>query len=184
MVDAADLKSALRKEVWVRVPPSAYQNRTLLLSSKKDAREVKMKKWSWTLKVFLIVLAVAVLYVLVRTIIRVSTGEIETGMAVTRFLIGTIIGLVIAGIAAGITSLAVTIKQKKKLGIPLIVFLAGAVVAISYVLIRTLIRVNIGEITGGMAVFRFIIGSIMYVAAAGVLAGITKLVLALKNLGK
>jgi hypothetical protein len=24
MADAADLKSALRKEVWVRVPPSAY----------------------------------------------------------------------------------------------------------------------------------------------------------------
>jgi hypothetical protein len=105
-------------------------------------------------------------------------------MAVGRFIFGILISLIVAGFAAGITSVVVAVKEKRKPSIPLIVFLAGAVVAILYVLIRTLIRVNLGEITSEMAVFRFIIGSILYVAGAGVLAGITKLVLAVKNLGK
>ena len=143
-----------------------------------------MKKWSLTLKVFLIVLAIGVLYVLIRSIIRVSTGEIEIGMAVTRFTIGSIIGVAVAGIAAGITALVVAIKKKRKLSLPLIVFLIGAVVAILYVLVRTIIRVSTGEITSEMAVFRFIIGSIIYVLGAGVLAGITALVLAIKKLGE
>jgi len=143
-----------------------------------------MKKWSLTLKVFLILLGIGFLYVLIASIIRVSTGQIDMGMAVGRFIFGILISLIVAGFAAGITSVVVAVKEKRKLSIPLIVFLAGAVVAILYVLIRTLIRVNIGEITSEMAVFRFIIGSILYVAGAGVLAGITKLVLSIKNLGK
>jgi hypothetical protein len=151
---------------------------------KKGAREVMMKKWSLTLKVFLIVLGIGFLYILIASIIRVSIGQIDTGMAVVRFIIGIIISLIVAGIAAGITSIAVAIKQKRKPSIPLIVFLAGAIAAILYVLIRTIIRVNTGEISTEVAVFRFIIGSIIYVAGAGILAGITKLVLSLKNLGK
>jgi len=143
-----------------------------------------MKKWSLTLKVFLILLGIGFLYVLIASIIRVSTGQIDMGMAVGRFIFGILISLIVAGFAAGITSVVVAVKEKRKPSIPLIVFLAGAVVAILYVLIRTLIRVDVGEITSEMAVFRFIIGSIFYVAGAGVLAGITKLVLAVKNLGK
>jgi hypothetical protein len=142
-----------------------------------------MKKWSLTLKVFLILLAIGVLYVLVRSIIRVSTGEIEIGIAVTRFITGSIIAAAVAGIAAGITALAVAIKNKKKLSLPLIVFLIGAAVAILYVLIRTIIRVSIGEITSDMVVPRIIIGSIIYVAGAGVLAGITAIAVAVKKLG-
>jgi len=143
-----------------------------------------MKKLSLPLNVFLIATAACLLYVLIASIVRVCIGQIAIDMAVTRFFIGSIIGLVIAGIAAGITSLAVAIKQKKKLSIPLIVFLIGAVVAILYVLVRTIIRVSTGEITSEMAVFRFIIGSIIYVLGAGVLAGITALVLAIKKLGE
>ena len=143
-----------------------------------------MKKWSLTLKVFLIVLAIGVLYVLIATIIRASTGEIEIGMAVGRFVIGSLIAAIVAGFAAGITSLVVSIKQKKKLNLPLMVFLIGAVVAILYVLIRTIIRLNAGEIESNMVVPRFIIGSIMYVAGAGALAGITAIVVALKKLGE
>jgi Ca2+/H+ antiporter len=143
-----------------------------------------MKKMSLTLKVFLIALAVCVLYVLIATIVRVSIGQIASDMAVTRFIIGSIISLVIAGIAAGITALVVAIKQKKKLSLPLKVFLIAAPVAILYVLIRTIIRVNTGEITTEMAVARFIIGSIMYVAGAGVIAGITAIVVAVKKLGE
>jgi hypothetical protein len=142
-----------------------------------------MKKLSLTLKVFLIVLAVCVLYVLIASIVRVSIGQIASDMAVTRFIIGSIIGLVLAGIAAGITALVVAIKQKRKLSLPLMVFLIAAPVAILYVLIRTIIRVNTGEITTEMAVARFIIGSIMYVAGAGVIAGITAIVVAIKKLG-
>jgi hypothetical protein len=143
-----------------------------------------MKKWSLTLKIFLILLGIGFLYVLIATIIRVSTGQIDIGMAVSRFVVGILITLIVAGFAAGITSVAVAITQKRRPSIPLIVFLAGALLAVLYVLIRTIIRVNVGEITTEMAVVRFIIGSILYVAAAGVLAGITKLVLAIKNLGK
>ena len=138
---------------------------------------------SLPLKVFLIVLAVCVLYVLIASIVRVSIGQIASDMAMTRFIIGSIIGLVLAGIAAGITALVVAIKQKRKLSLPLMVFLIAAPVAILYVLIRTIIRVNTGEITTEMAVARFIIGSIMYVAGAGVIAGITAIVVAIKKLG-
>jgi hypothetical protein len=143
-----------------------------------------MKKMSLTLKVFLIVLAVCVLYVLIASIVRVSIGQIASDMAVTRFIIGSIIGLVLAGIAAGITTLVVAIKQKRKLSLPLMVFLIAAPIAILYVLIRTIIRVNTGEITTEMAVARFIIGSIMYAAGAGVIAGITAIVVAIKKLGE
>jgi hypothetical protein len=143
-----------------------------------------MKKMSLTLKVFLIVLAVCVLYVLIASIVRASIGQIAVDMAVTRFIIGSIIGLVLAGIAAGITALVVAIKQKRKLSLPLMVFLIAAPIAILYVLIRTIIRVNTGEITTEMAVARFIIGSIMYVAGAGVIAGITAIVVAMKKLGE
>jgi len=143
-----------------------------------------MKKWSLTLKVFLSVLAVGVLYVLIASIVRVSIGEIEIGMAVTRFFIGSLIAASVAGIAAGITALVVAIKKKKKLSVPLIVFLIGAAVAILYVLIRTIIRVSTGEISSDMAVWRFIIGSIIYVLGAGVIAGITAVVVAIKKLGE
>jgi hypothetical protein len=143
-----------------------------------------MKKWSLTLKVFLIVLAIGVLYVLTATIIRVSTGEIEIGMAIGRFIIGSLMAAIVAGFAAGITSLVVSIRQKKKLNLPLLVFLIGAVVAILYVLIRTIIRLNAGEIESNMVVPRLIIGSIIYTAGAGVLAGITAIVVALKKLGE
>lgn len=143
-----------------------------------------MKKWSLTLKVFLIVLAVGVLYVLIATIVRASTGEIEIGMAIGRFIIGSLIAALVAGFAAGITSLVVSIKQKRKLNLPLMVFMIGAVVAILYVLIRTVIRVSTGEISRDMAVMRFIIGSIIYVLGAGVAAGITAIVVAIKKLGE
>jgi RsiW-degrading membrane proteinase PrsW (M82 family) len=143
-----------------------------------------MKKWSLTLKVFLIVFAIGFLYVLIASIVRVCVGQIEIGMAVQRFIIGNIIGASVAGIAAGITALVVAIKNKKKLSLPLMVFLIAAAVAILYVLIRTIIRVSSGEISTGMAVVRFIIGSIIYVLGAGVIAGITALVLAIKKLGE
>jgi hypothetical protein len=143
-----------------------------------------MKKWSLTLKVFVIVAAACLLYVLIASIVRVCVGQIEIGMAVQRFIIGNIIGASAAGIAAGITALVVAIKNKKKLSLPLMVFLIAAAVAILYVLIRTIIRVSSGEISTGMAVVRFIIGSIIYVLGAGVIAGITALVLAIKKLGE
>jgi Ca2+/H+ antiporter len=143
-----------------------------------------MKKWSLPLKVFLIVFAIGFLYVLIASIVRVCVGQIEIGMAVTRFFIGSLIAASVAGIAAGITALVVAIKNKEKLSLPLIVFLIAATVAILYVLIRTIIRVSTGEIEIGMAVFRFIIGSIIYVLGAGVLAGITALVVAIKKLGE
>lgn len=143
-----------------------------------------MKKMGLPLKVFLIALAVCVLYVLIATIVRVSAGQIETGMAVARLIIGSLISLISAGIAAAITGLVVAFKSKKKLNIPLIVFLIGAVVAVLYVLVRTIIRAYTGEITNDAAIFRFIIGSIMYVAGAGVAAGIAALVLAMKKLGE
>jgi len=143
-----------------------------------------MKKMSLPLKVFLIVLGVGVLCVLIASIVRVYIGQIAMDMAVIRFIVGSIISLVVAGIAAGITALVVAIRQKKKLSLPLLVFLIGAVLAVLYVLIRTIIRVSTGEISNEIAVIRFIIGSIMYVAGAGVLAGITALVLAIKKLGE
>jgi hypothetical protein len=70
-----------------------------------------MKKWSLTLKVFLILLAIGVLYVLVRSIIRVSTGEITSDMVVPRIIIGSIMYVAGAGVLAGITTLAVAVKK-------------------------------------------------------------------------
>ena len=70
-----------------------------------------MKKWSLTLKVFLIVLAVGVLYVLIATIIRASTGEIESDMVVPRLIIGSIMYVAGAGVLAGITAVVVAIKK-------------------------------------------------------------------------
>ena len=143
-----------------------------------------MKKMSLPLKVFLIVLGVGVLFVLIASIVRFSIGQIEMDMAVIRFIVGSIISLIVAGIAACITAIVVAIRQKKKLNLPLIVFLIGAIIAVLYVLIRTIIRVSTGEISTEIAVIRFIIGSIMYVAGAGVLAGITAIVVAIKKLGE
>jgi hypothetical protein len=143
-----------------------------------------MKKWSLPLKVFLGILAAGILFVLIATIVRLSIGQIDTGTAVTRFIVGTLIGLVVAGFASAITKLVVDFKNKKKPNIPLIVFLIGAVVAVLYVLVRTIIRLSTGEIDSDMAVVRFIIGSVMYVAGAGVLAGIAAIVVAIKKLGE
>ena len=70
-----------------------------------------MKKMSLPLKVFLIVLAVCVLYVLIASIVRVCIGQIAIDMAVTRFILGSIIGALVAGIAAGITALVVALKK-------------------------------------------------------------------------
>jgi len=143
-----------------------------------------MKKWSLTLKVFLIVLAVSVLYVLIASIVRVAVGQVAVDMALTRFITGSLIGLLIAGIAAGITALVVAIKNKKKLSPTLIVFLTVLVVGVLYVLIATIVRVRIGQIETNMAVVRFVIGSIIAVVGAGVAAGITALVMAIKKLGQ
>jgi len=71
-----------------------------------------MKKWSLTLKVFVIVAAVCLLYVLIASIARVSIGQISIIRAVIRFIIfGLIGGSIIGGIAAGITALVVAIKK-------------------------------------------------------------------------
>ncbi len=144
-----------------------------------------MKKMSLPLKVFLIVLAVCVLYVLIASIVRVSIGQIASDMAVTRFIIGSIIGLVLAGIAAGITALVVAIKNKKKLSLPLKVFLIVAAVCILYVLTASIVRVYVGEITTDRAVVRFIIfGIIGGSLVGGIAAGTTALVVAIKKLGE
>jgi hypothetical protein len=74
-----------------------------------------MKKWSLTLKVFLIALAVCVLFVLVASIIKVSMGQISILRAIARFIIlGLIGGSIIGGIAAGITAIVVAIKKLGK----------------------------------------------------------------------
>jgi hypothetical protein len=143
-----------------------------------------MKKWSLTLKVFLIVLAIGVLYVLIASIVRISTGEIEIGMAVGRFFIGSIIAAAVAGIAAAITSLVVSIKQKRKLNLPLLVFLIALAIGVLYVLIASIVRLSIGQISKYMFMPRFIFGSIFSVLGAGVIAGITALVVAIKKLGE
>ena len=143
-----------------------------------------MKKMSLPLKVFLIVLGVGVLFILIAGIVRYNTGQIAMDRAVIRLIVGIILSLIAAGFATCITAIVVAFRQKRKLNIPLIVFLIGAVVAVLYVLIRTIIRVSTGEITTDMAFIRFIIGSVMYVAGAGVLAGIAALVLAFKKLGE
>ena len=143
-----------------------------------------MIKWSLPLKVFLGILVAGILFVLIATIVRLSIGQIDAVTAVTRFIVGTLIGLVVAGFASAITKLVVDFKNKKKLNIPLIVFLVGAVVAVLYVLVRQIIRYYTGEIDSDMAVVRFIIGSVMYVAGAGVLAGIVAIAIAIKKLGE
>ena len=142
-----------------------------------------MKKWSLTLKVFLIVLAICVLCELIASIVRVCVGQMDIGMAATRFIVGSILGVLVAGIAAGITALVVDIK-KKKLSLTLKVFLIVAVVCILYVLIASIVRVSIGQIEFDRAVIRFIIGSILGVLVAGIAAGITALVVAIKKLGE
>ena len=144
-----------------------------------------MKKWSLPLKVFLIVLAVCVLYVLIASIVRVYIGQIAIDMAVTRFTIGSIIGVLVAGIAAGITALVVAIKKKKKLSLTLKVFLIVAAACILYVLIASIVRVYVGEITITRAVVRFIIfGIIGGSLVGGIAAGIAALVVAIKKLGE
>lgn len=71
-----------------------------------------MKKWSLTLKVFVIVAAVCLLYILIASIIRVSIGQISILRAVIRFiLLGLVGGSLVGGIAAGITALVVAIKK-------------------------------------------------------------------------
>jgi hypothetical protein len=71
-----------------------------------------MKKWSLTLKVFVIVAAACLLYVLIASIVRVSIGQISILRAVIRFIIfGLIGGSIVGGIAAGITALIVAIKK-------------------------------------------------------------------------
>lgn len=147
-----------------------------------------MKKMSLPLKVFLIVLAVGILYVLIASIVRVSIGQIEIRMAVARFISGSLIAVSAAILAAGIAALVVVIKnikKKQKLNLPLMVFLIAAAVGILYVLIRTIMRVYSGEITTDIAVIRYIIGSVIYgLVPGGVAAGITALVLAIKKLGE
>lgn len=74
-----------------------------------------VKKWSLTLKVFLIVLAVCILYILIASIVRVSIGQISILRAVVRFIIfGLVGGSVVGGIAAGITALVVAIRKLDK----------------------------------------------------------------------
>ncbi len=51
-----------------------------------------MKKWSLTLKVFVIVAAVILLYVLIASIVRASIGQISILRAVIRFIIFGLIG--------------------------------------------------------------------------------------------
>ena len=142
-----------------------------------------MKKWSLTLKVFLIVLAIGVLYVLIRSIIRVSTEEIEIGRAVGRFITGIIIAATGAGITAAITSLVVSIKQKRKLNLPLLVFLIALAIGVLYVVIASIVRRSIGQIPSYMFMPRIIFGSIFSALGAGVAAGITAFVVAIKKLG-
>jgi MFS family permease len=147
-------------------------------------QEVRMKKWSLTLKVFLIVLAIGVIYVLIRSIIRFSTGEIEIGMAVARFLIGSVIAAYVAGIAASITALVQDIRKKQKLSLTLKVFLIAFVVCVLLVPIATVLRVRIGQIPSNRAVMLFIIDNIIGILIAGIAAGITALVVAIKRLGE
>ena len=185
MADAADLKSALRKEVWVRVPPSALLQCWILCiySYQEGTKGVIMKKWSLPLKVFLIVLAVFILYVLIAGIIRVSTGQVEAYMAVIRFVVGCMGGAILAGVAAAITALVLDFSRKKKLSLTLEVFYIAFVVCVLFVLIAGIIRVFLGQYTYDQTVVRFIIGSIGGILIAGIAAGIAALAGAIKNLG-
>jgi hypothetical protein len=143
-----------------------------------------MKNWSLTLLVFLIVLAIGILYVLIRSVIRVSTGEIEIGMAVTRFIIGSVIAAYAAGVAASITALVQDIRKKQKLSLTLKVFLIVFLVCVLLAPIVTIVRVRIGQISSDMAVMILIIDNIIGILVAGIAAGITALAQAIKKLGE
>lgn len=143
-----------------------------------------MKKWSLTLKVFLIALAVCILYVLIASIVRIYTGQIAIDTAVIRFIIGSIGGIILAGVAAVITALVLDIQKKRKLSLTLRVFYIIFAVCVLFVLIADIVRVSVGQLASEMVVISFIIGSTGGVLVAGIAAGITKFVLAIKNLGK
>jgi len=142
-----------------------------------------MKKWSWPLKIFLIIFVIAILYVLIATIIRLTTGEIEAGRALIRFIIGIALGAAIAGIAAAVTSVVVNAMNKRKPNLTLIVFLSVLAAGILYVGIASIIRVRIGQVSPALVPLRFVIGSFLAAAAAGLAAGITAIVVAVKKLG-
>jgi hypothetical protein len=143
-----------------------------------------MKKWSLTLKVFLGVLAAGVLYVLIATIVRLLIGEIEIIRAVIRFIIGSIIAAYAAGIAASITALIQDMRKKQKLSLTLKVFLIAFLFFVVLVPIVTIIRVHIGQISTYRFVPALVIDNIIGVLVAGLAAGITALVMAIKKLGQ
>ena len=142
-----------------------------------------MKKWSWPLKIFLIIFVIAILYVLIATIIRFTSGEVEASRALIRFIIGTALGAAIAGIAAAVTSVVVNAINKRKPNLPLIIFLSVLAAGILYVGIASIIRVRIGQVSPALVPLRFVIGSFMVAVVAGVAAGITAIVTAVKKLG-
>jgi len=142
-----------------------------------------MKKWGWPLKVFLVIFVIAVLYVLIATVIRFTSGEIEASRAVARFLIGTALGAAIAGIAAAVTSVVIDAINKRKPNLTLIIFLSVLAAGILYVGIASIIRVRIGQVSPALVPLRFIIGSFLAAVVAGVAAGITAIVMAVKKLG-
>lgn len=142
-----------------------------------------MKKWSLTLKVFLIVLAIGVLYVLIASIIRVSTGEIDMSRAVGRFIFGSVIAAYAAGIAASITALVLDIRKKKRMSLALKVFLIAFLACVLLVPVETFVRVHIGQILRYRAVMYLIIDNVIGILGAGIAAGITALVIAIKKLG-
>jgi len=143
-----------------------------------------MKKWSLTLKVFLIVLSIGILYVLVASIVRVGIGQIEINEAVIRFFSGSIITAYAAGVAASITALVQDIRKKQKLSLILKVFLIAFVACVLLVPIVIIVRVRSGQIESDMAVIIFIIDNIIGLLVSGVAAGITALVVAIKKLGE
>jgi len=142
-----------------------------------------MRKWSLPLKIFLIILAVGVLYVLIRSVIRVSTEEMEIGRAVGRFIFGSVIAAYAAGIAASITALVLDIRKKEKLSLALKVFLIIFLACALLVPVETYVRVHIGQILKYRAVMYLIIDTMIGILVAGVAAGITALVVAVKKLG-
>ena len=143
-----------------------------------------MKKWSLPTKVFLIAFAVFILYVLIAGIVRFFTGQVEAYMAVIRFVVGAMGGAILAGVAAAITALVLDFTKKKKLSLMLRVFYIVFIVCVLFVLIAGIIRLFMGQYTYDRTVVRFIIGSIGGVLIAGIAAGITALVVAIKKLGE
>jgi len=74
-----------------------------------------MKKLSLPLKVFLIILAVFVLFFLVASILRVTIGHLTLVRAIIRFvLFGLIGGSIVGGIGAGITAVVVAARKLGK----------------------------------------------------------------------